>query len=182
MGEAKRRKKLDPNYGKIPRLRGNSKRLQKKALNLYFSTLAKNGYERHGRGYISFNKPVDESEKLAPSNFANYISLSELDSMLKEVRSQEVFSSKEENKNEDEISNEKDYLRENFSTQQSSSISSEIQAYLDLCDCYEELSKAINEYDPNSEMLILDPFTFKIETLKLSLSELDSIEKLNLKF
>lgn len=182
MGEAKRRKKLDPNYGIIPSLRGNSKRLQKKALNLYFSTLAKNGYERHGRGYISFNKPVDESEKIEPNNFANYISLSELDSILKEVISKGIFSSNQLNKNEDETNNEKDYLDKHFSTQQSSSIESEIQTYLDSADCYEELSKAVNEYDPNSEMLILDPVTFKIETLKLSLSELDSIEKLNLKF
>ena len=52
MGEAKRRKKLDLTYGKIPRGKACKEQLNQKLFEIHLSKLATIGYSRHGRGCL----------------------------------------------------------------------------------------------------------------------------------
>ena len=73
MGEAKRRKKLEPNFGKIP------KTVQESGLNVFLmGDLGKKCYENYGRG-ILFNQPGEEP-KYALSN-CSWLQESERDSL-----------------------------------------------------------------------------------------------------
>ncbi len=154
MGEAKRRKKLDPMYGKIPSGRGNSERLQAKLFQILVSGRAKEGYRNVGKGFVFIKDFVELADDVKLSDALPYIPKEVIDSYLKGLQEKDTLLSPE------------------------TSFLSLADIKGDSIDFLVTLKNALEKYDPNKQLVSLDPESRIIATIDLAEEEVEMIEQL----